>query len=109
HTLHLVQPSLTSHLFTLSLHDALPISGEYGKRTCTARSCPRPCPSGRCSPRNPRPSSCPEGLGRSTPRGRPTSTWNCSRPGSRRSEEHTSELQSRFDLVCRLLLDKKKQ
>src|SRR5699024_11321680 len=25
-----------------------------------------------------------------------------------RSEEHTSELQSRFDLVCRLLLDKKK-
>src|SRR5437868_8246420 len=29
------------------------------------------------------------------------------RPG--RSEEHTSELQSRFDLVCRLLLEKKKQ
>src|SRR5699024_11761383 len=27
---------------------------------------------------------------------------------SRRSEEHTSELQSRFDLVCRLLLEKKK-
>src|SRR5699024_11600014 len=26
----------------------------------------------------------------------------------RRSEEHTSELQSRFDLVCRLLLEKKK-
>src|SRR5207249_5447696 len=25
-----------------------------------------------------------------------------------RSEEHTSELQSRFDLVCRLLLEKKK-
>src|SRR5437868_11773292 len=33
------------------------------------------------------------------------------RPGEsgRRSEEHTSELQSRFDLVCRLLLEKKKQ
>src|SRR5207249_2332147 len=33
-----------------------------------------------------------------------------SRQGSllRRSEEHTSELQSRFDLVCRLLLEKKK-
>src|SRR5207249_7671508 len=30
------------------------------------------------------------------------------RPGAR-SEEHTSELQSRFDLVCRLLLEKKKQ
>src|SRR5699024_12781567 len=28
---------------------------------------------------------------------------------SKRSEEHTSELQSRFDLVCRLLLEKKKQ
>src|SRR5438067_8645865 len=32
-------------------------------------------------------------------------------PGRRgiRSEEHTSELQSRFDLVCRLLLEKKKK
>src|SRR5699024_12196852 len=29
--------------------------------------------------------------------------------GWERSEEHTSELQSRFDLVCRLLLEKKKQ
>src|SRR5699024_11542204 len=28
--------------------------------------------------------------------------------GAKRSEEHTSELQSRFDLVCRLLLEKKK-
>src|SRR5699024_12261356 len=28
--------------------------------------------------------------------------------GNARSEEHTSELQSRFDLVCRLLLEKKK-
>src|SRR5207249_6223126 len=27
------------------------------------------------------------------------------RPGGARSEEHTSELQSRFDLVCRLLLE----
>src|SRR5437868_10875308 len=32
-----------------------------------------------------------------------------SRANSGRSEEHTSELQSRFDLVCRLLLEKKKQ
>src|SRR5438132_4065538 len=32
------------------------------------------------------------------------------RPGlSKRSEEHTSELQSHSDLVCRLLLEKKKQ
>src|SRR5699024_12014543 len=34
--------------------------------------------------------------------------WNkCS--SLQRSEEHTSELQSRFDLVCRLLLEKKKK
>src|SRR5437868_13919098 len=35
----------------------------------------------------------------------------CAPPGNAsmsRSEEHTSELQSRFDLVCRLLLEKKK-
>src|SRR6266536_2478345 len=31
------------------------------------------------------------------------------RPARPRSEEHTSELQSRVDLVCRLLLEKKKQ
>src|SRR5207249_8599692 len=30
-------------------------------------------------------------------------------PGAVRSEEHTSELQSRFDLVCRLLLEKKNE
>src|SRR5689334_24687999 len=29
-------------------------------------------------------------------------------PSARRSEEHTSELQSQFHLVCRLLLEKKK-
>src|SRR5207249_9931382 len=39
----------------------------------------------------------------------------CFHPGqcfeyhNNRSEEHTSELQSRFDLVCRLLLEKKKK
>src|SRR5207249_9624074 len=32
-----------------------------------------------------------------------------SKRGDQRSEEHTSELQSRFDLVCRLLLEKKKK
>src|SRR2546422_6985586 len=41
------------------------------------------------------------------------SAWDTGRgnPGSgkRRSEEHTSELQSRLHLVCRLLLEKKKQ
>src|SRR5699024_11348139 len=33
----------------------------------------------------------------------------CFRPKKWRSEEHTSELQSRFDIVCRLLLEKKNQ
>src|SRR2546422_5764645 len=33
----------------------------------------------------------------------------CSRSSSTRSEEHTSELQSRLHLVCRLLLEKKKK
>src|SRR5438874_5775128 len=38
---------------------------------------------------------------------RPSGSW---RPReTRRSEEHTSELQSRRDLVCRLLLEKKKK
>src|SRR5438874_4816528 len=39
------------------------------------------------------------------------SDWQESRENSnyKRSEEHTSELQSRRDLVCRLLLEKKKQ
>src|SRR2546429_5936041 len=32
----------------------------------------------------------------------------CGKPGGFRSEEHTSELQSRLHLVCRLLLEKKK-
>src|SRR5699024_12080444 len=41
---------------------------------------------------------------------RPDSTAAASPPcASRRSEEHTSELQSRFDLVWRLLLEKKMQ
>src|SRR2546429_3850030 len=46
-------------------------------------------------------STCPSGCSPALlPRG-----W----PGSPRSEEHTSELQSRLHLVCRLLLEKKKK
>src|SRR6266513_5540557 len=45
-------------------------------------------------------------------RSRPCSCAPCCRSlpphAATRSEEHTSELQSRFDLVCRLLLEKKK-
>src|SRR5437868_9911583 len=47
------------------------------------------------------------------PSGNRRSTWRLLSPSrgrlaGLRSEEHTSELQSRFDLVCRLLLEKKK-
>src|SRR5258708_21578173 len=37
-----------------------------------------------------------------------TSIFSSSSPGTKRSEEHTSELQSPDHLVCRLLLEKKK-
>src|SRR5437867_8531657 len=39
----------------------------------------------------------------------PTSSAAPRRVPARRSEEHTSELQSPYDLVCRLLLEKKKE
>src|SRR6266496_6677910 len=68
----------TPEIYTLSLHDALPISLS-----------PRPLAFCTELPRPRRPS-------------------NREQPGFPRSEEHTSELQSRRDLVCRLLLEKKK-
>src|SRR2546430_5823676 len=67
----------TTEIYTLSLHDALPIC-LVAARKCVAD--PR-CDAGAL----PRPD---------LPRGR--------------SEEHTSELQSQSNLVCRLLLEKKK-
>src|SRR5207247_10617092 len=81
-----------SYTLTLSLHDALPISLNGPPRDIRAP--------GRASLR---PRSLP-GAGRCAdqPRSRTEA-----RPG--RSEEHTSELQSRVDLVCRLLLEKKKE
>src|SRR2546429_5909913 len=69
----------TTEIYTLSLHDALPIS--RGRRR-TMR------PAGRA------------------PRARRGPN---ARAGDSRSEEHTSELQSRLHLVCRLLLEKKKK
>src|SRR5690349_22462280 len=68
----------TTEIYTLSLHDALPISTWL---PMISRTCSWP-PSRGCIPRPPAPG---------------------------RSEEHTSELQSRRDLVCRLLLEKKKK
>src|SRR5207249_8660163 len=73
-----------------------------------------PRPRARCRPRTPRRSTLsPDGLAaRVSVRGQ-RGTARCTRatPGAwaGRSEEHTSELQSRFDLVCRLLLEKKKE
>src|SRR2546426_10989295 len=68
----------TTEIYTLSLHDALPISS----------------PIARGSARSTRGS-----------RSRRRQPATCSTP---RSEEHTSELQSPCNLVCRLLLEKKK-
>src|SRR5688572_33182390 len=71
----------TTEIYTLSLHDALPISPAPG---CDRRDRRHRCLStGR--------------QGKERRRGHPL-----------RSEEHTSELQSQSNLVCRLLLEKKK-
>src|SRR5260370_17102845 len=63
-----------------------------------------------CRSRQPLPTSYSSHSIRSTvPRTSRATTWGL--PGSRRrarSEEHTSELQSHLNLVCRLLLEKKK-
>src|SRR3712207_7078316 len=61
------------------------------------RATPAPAPPG--GPRPPRP------RGRGSPPGR----RRAGPPRRERSEEHTSELQSRQYLVCRLLLEKKKK
>src|SRR6266567_8792893 len=71
----------TTEIYTLSLHDALPIS--------TCRRCRSPRDESRAVHR---------------PSSRTMSPTRCAR-----SEEHTSELQSQSNLVCRLLLEKKKQ
>src|SRR3712207_8835484 len=84
----------TTEIYTLSLHDALPI-------------CQSARPIGRSL-------SHRDGFRRSWHSERSTGTKGCSCgpttsrwPTGRRSEEHTSELQSRQYLVCRLLLEKK--
>src|SRR2546429_7077283 len=81
----------TTEIYTLSLHDALPISNSSRRRSPSRRTC-----AGRRS-RGPR------RLRRSESGG--TAYF----PKRVRSEEHTSELQSRLHLVCRLLLEKKKK
>src|SRR2546427_2906538 len=85
----------TTEIYTLSLHDALPILSArpaWSTRSCAA-------PSARDSPNSLRATPSRNGwLMRSNAIGR-----------RRRSEEHTSELQSQSNLVCRLLLEKKKK
>src|SRR2546425_1687271 len=79
----------TTEIYTLSLHDALPISiGQRGVRRQMEGT--GPCDPWRASRPHPGPD--------------PIESTACPR-----SEEHTSELQSGLHLVCRLLLEKKKK
>src|SRR5262249_61320427 len=82
----------TTEIYTLSLHDALPICSS-GSRAGSRRRSARAARVSRTASGSSSPS---RGRSRATPR-------------SSRSEEHTSELQSLTNLVCRLLLEKKKK
>src|SRR5438132_10399347 len=83
----------TTYIYTLSLHDALPISPIPRRRKYHS-----PRMKLLRSMRN-----C-VGAGSFAPKSLKISP----KIGTTRSEEHTSELQSHSDLVCRLLLEKKK-
>src|SRR5207249_10631046 len=99
----LSSPPPPSAIHPLSLHDALPI--------CSSTSSPRNVPPKHLHqilPHVPLPQLTLDPKRR---RPHPVRTQLLRQPHVRyllRSEEHTSELQSRFDLVCRLLLEKKK-
>src|SRR5258707_13889779 len=84
----------TTEIYTLSLHDALPICRD---RSADARACER----ARVS------STLTHDTAHSL-RSAATGSAFIARQAGMRSEEHTSELQSRQYLVCRLLLEKKK-
>src|SRR5690349_23046288 len=88
----------TTEIYTLSLHDALPISAApAGEGVRKGRAGAAGVGAG------------PGGGGAAHPGLGPAAVGGVRRvAGTRqRSEEHTSELQSRRDLVCRLLLEKK--
>src|SRR5690606_41002867 len=94
---------------TLSLHDALPISSAVSLPSSSAvlrRPCPKPV---GAMPRSLPPCSASWQAACSSRPWRGSSTRSPSAPSSTpwapRSEEHTSELQSRENLVCRLLLE----
>src|SRR3712207_7371133 len=87
----------TTEIYTLSLHDALPICAVHGTPEIRAKQAAPEC--GHDRPRRPR---------QDHPDRRHHQDPGDARGGAVRSEEHTSELQSRQYLVCRLLLEKKK-
>src|SRR5258708_17490425 len=89
----------TTEIYTLSLHDALPISGSRSPEGSRGRRFRPPTRTPWCSRELPR-----RWPGRWCGGDRP-----CSWRRRWRSEEHTSELQSPDHLVCRLLLEKKKK
>src|SRR5207302_8617780 len=100
------QPATTA-VYALSLHDALPISDgriviEHGARGGAGDSRAGPERAGAAG-RELRPRDLRRSRLRAPPRVA-RHEWS----GRVRSEEHTSELQSRENLVCRLLLEKKK-
>src|SRR3712207_7784950 len=91
----------TTEIYTLSLHDALPILCERRP----SLSCPT-SPPGRASPSPVRAGDDMTSM-TSTRRVVTVGVDTHSDVHHARSEEHTSELQSRQYLVCRLLLEKK--
>src|SRR5690349_23644748 len=92
-----ISDTATSEIYTLSLHDALPISPES---PCDQRNPDAEIASARLRQKY---DSEREERHRTVRNAAPSG-----RGHRQRSEEHTSELQSRRDLVCRLLLEKKK-
>src|SRR2546427_8506898 len=88
----------TTEIYTLSLHDALPIWVVKGDRRCPPTSVARTW-SGRAL------CSTAANTGSRTKLWKPYGVLLL----GTRSEEHTSELQSQSNLVCRLLLEKKKK
>src|SRR5258708_30949919 len=90
----------TTEIYTLSLHDALPISRVRPARASLSLRCFSP------TTRWPSTSNSSQNIGCGKPCPQTWVSSSCARP--RRSEEHTSELQSPDHLVCRLLLEKKK-
>src|SRR5690349_23504380 len=94
----------STEIYTLSLHDALPISSQMTTSlpAATTVSSFGAATSIAVGP----PASAPLGQGRVASSFGPSRSHRWTR---NRSEEHTSELQSRRDLVCRLLLEKKKK